>query len=192
MVQGRCQEKSYAPTALLLSVDKNGFYLYLDDTKAENVAAQTTIIRVLLEHGANPNFSDEHGFSPLWHALNFDEPQIDLLLIQHGAKLNGLFVDALCSVNDIRVLQAMLDRGANVNEVSLRGMTALIYASNMHSVSKVKFLLAHNANVTMKDVDGYSALNYAMHSNYEHYMGEPPSPDNPELVIHLLRQAGAR
>ena len=43
------------------------------------------IIEILLSHGANPNFKDSKGITPLEFAKKLTNPDIYNLLIYHGA-----------------------------------------------------------------------------------------------------------
>ena len=137
-----------------------------------------------------PTFSTPNGQSPLSWTLTSELPESSLLLIQHGAKLDeradgkpfSLFVIAAAPGLGPRILQAMLDRGADINAQDTGGQTALMFATVTKDVTTVRFLLSHHANVTMKDFDGRTALDLAQ-----------SAPDLPETkqILHMLQQAGA-
>jgi ankyrin repeat protein len=58
-------------------------------------------------------------------------------------------------------VNALLEKGANVNEKDADGRTALMYASFEGYNPVVKILLSHNANVNAQDINGRSALMFA-------------------------------
>jgi len=155
----------------------------------------TRIVRALLEHGANPNVAGEEGFSPLSYGIVPGRTEIALLLLKHGAKMvqisNGkkeeLFAQAAAEDNDTRVLQAMLDRGADINARDEIGMTALMYAIDGGSVAAVRFLLAHHANVGIKDNTHRTPFDHARDIVLDDSLHTAR-----KQIIHLLRQAGAR
>ena len=112
--------------------------------------------------------------------------------MQHGAKIvvieagkpYPLIVEAAARGADATILQAMLDRGADVNAQDADGMTALMQTGVRGKSSNARLLLAHHANVAKKDRNGHTALWYATNN-------ESGSPDSREQTIQLLRQAGA-
>jgi len=90
---------------------------------------------LLLAAGANPNIANKpYGISPLISATR-----------------NGF----------VTLVNALIEKGANVNAVSMDGRTALIEAAEMgHSVIG-EILLAAGANIDNPDGDGRTALNWA-------------------------------
>ncbi len=166
------------------------------------------VARALLEHGADPNVTNEQDTPPLAHALGRHQDETALLLIQHGAKMVevltmsedyrlpmkqrrkwgelSLFGQAGLFHAGPRVLEAMLDKGADINAPDSNGDTVLMNAAVSGAISSVRLLLSHHANVTVKDLHGRSALSYALY-----YARTHPSP-TANQIIQLLRQAGAR
>ena len=178
--------KAFLPTALQVTFanhrrDANGSY-----------PSDTRILRALLEHGANPNVLDQDEISPLSYALLHGPSEYALLLIQHGSKLvlpwqgklEPQFADAAETTSDLRIFQAMLDRGADINaQEDGDGSTALMSAARYKQLDLVRFLLAHHAKVMIKDASGETALDYAR-------LG-PTWPSEAKQIIQALRQAGA-
>ena len=156
-----------------------------------NKSPDIHLVQALLEHRADPNVSSAHMYPLLIFALNNRRTDIALLLIRHGEKVdavwNGepwpLLVDAAESGSP-RVLQVMLDKGTNINvQDTVYGATALMMAAEMKDAASVEFLLAHHANVTIKDFDGHTALYYAQ---------QLPVSAHDWQITKLLRQAGAK
>jgi uncharacterized protein len=91
--------------------------------------------RFLLAKGANPGIADRQGMTPLMHAT--------LLGFAEGA-------------------DALLERGAGVDQTNSRGETALILAVQRRDTAMVRMLIARKANPDRSDhVAGMSARDYA-------------------------------
>ena len=146
---------------------------------------------------------DRQGSSPLGHALGFPVTDLALSLIQHGAKLvdkvgdspRSLFVTAAAFDADPSVLQAMLDKGADINAQVIWAKTALVYSAWYANVSSVAFLLSYHANVALGDTNGETALDQVLHPVISvFYFAHPGTidSDHSRQILHLLRKAGAR
>ena len=113
---------------------------------------------------------------------------------------------------DVTEVQALLDRGANVNEKTESGVTALMTAAGMNHLEVVQLLVNRRADVNARSPGGYTALMSAAlngHAEVVKVLLEKgaevnakdisgrtalkyaESKDHKE-VIELLKQAGAR
>ena len=202
-IRRRSKRSNNAPTALLLAMP-----LTEQKTKSLSLPAGTTVMwidwyhhrtdpaiaRALLEHGSDPNVFARDGTSPLLDAFIEEEGKdeadaISILMIQHGARLDTLFSDYLMPAfimaawdDKVHALEAMLDRDVNINCRDVEGQTALMSAVYHNDVSMVRFLLAHHADVSIKDPDGKTALQCT----------DPFISPEARQIIRMLRQAGAR
>ena len=96
----------------------------------------TGVIKVLLQHGANPNVTSIHPGhpTPLQQAvMNFD----------------------------VESIKALLDRGANINTPDDFGRTPFLLAVSATDSDTVKLLIDHGADVRDRTRDGSSALTLA-------------------------------
>jgi uncharacterized protein len=94
-----------------------------------------TWTRFLLAKGANPGIGDRQGMTPLMHAT--------LLGFAEGA-------------------EALLEKGAQVDQANSRGETALIIAVQRRDAAMVRMLVARKANPDRADhIAGMSARDYA-------------------------------
>ncbi len=84
--------------------------------------------------------ADIHGFSPL------------LIATYHG---------------HARLVEYLVENGADVDRQEKRGWTSLMYASYYNYKEIAKILLKHNASVTMKNSEGKNALDYAEERYHE-------------------------
>jgi ankyrin repeat protein len=106
---------------------------------------QLDCVRILLQHGADPNRGREaSGETPLHHALTKNEssrgPLVKLLL-DHGADPNAKTIPGVVSYNFWR-------------DVRTRGETPLHRAAAYASAETIDHLLTAGANSTLRDMNG--------------------------------------
>lgn len=99
------------------------------------------LVSLLLSHGADPNISTIFGTTPLMYAVE------------------------KC---DTETVFQLLHEGALVNEIDfLFGETALMIAAEHGSKDVVKLLIDHKAQLDIKDKEGLSALDRAIHKGHK-------------------------
>lgn len=98
---------------------------------ATNGKGKPQDIPFLIEAGADVNYADQHGRTPLWHSAAYGYDNCARILI--GAR-------------------------ADVNHQSAAGMTALWTAANLAQLSCVRVLIEARANVHLADWRGDTAL----------------------------------
>jgi ankyrin repeat protein len=121
-------------------VDVNARFGGDGETALHRAAARghLSTVRLLVDHGANVNAVDEEGATPL------------LAATYRGHK---------------DVVAFLLSKGASVNAQEKRhGFTPLIQAVARSNEDLVKILLDHHADVSLRTVDGRTALDWAQAS----------------------------
>lgn len=129
---------------------------------------QPRVISMLLnDFGADIN-RDQDGHTPLISALRWEKHHIADLLIDHGADLSigghdgYTLLHYACEAGHVRLVQALLDRGANPNAVEeLHDETPLHLASYGDHTEAVTILIQHGADPAMKTIMGVSPYDYA-------------------------------
>jgi len=140
------------------------------------------LVKLLLAHGADPKLYQADNQTPIMAALG-----------GRGVFGGGGAVDPRKAVEVIRILH---DAGTDVNVMAIqhhllrtRGGTALHYAVRAGSKEAIKLLISWGIDVNAKDLDGLTALDYAMGRGYVPFLQQrqPPRLD----LAKLLRSEGA-
>ncbi len=140
------------------------------------------LVKLLLAHGADPKLYQADDQTPMMAALG-----------GRGGFGGGGAVNPRAAIAVLRVLHKA---GTDVNVMSIqhhllrtRGGTALHFAVRADSAPAVRLLLAWGVDVNAKDMDGLTALDYAMGRGYVPFLQQrkPPQP----AIAKLLRQGGA-
>lgn len=138
----------------------------------------TKIIKNLLANGADPNYEDERGFTPLGIGADVIWPETIKLLYSYGADINKFTTDYYCSipctplyaaamVGSKSVLKCLIALGADINKIHVNsGVTPLSVAAKYGYTDIVKYLLKIGANIHIKDRFGNTALDWA--HKYKH------------------------
>eukprot|EP00833_Pecoramyces_ruminatium_P003924 jgi/Orpsp1_1/1177956/evm.model.c7180000063514.1 len=80
-----------------------------------------TILKILLDHGFNPNITNERGYTPLTIACQNNNETIVKYLLDYGANTNMIDdngdcpLNIACQNNNETIVKYLLDHGANTN-----------------------------------------------------------------------------
>jgi quinoprotein dehydrogenase-associated probable ABC transporter substrate-binding protein len=139
-------------------------------------------IKVLLEHGADIEKPGPQGFRALPLAIADDNYEAAKALIEAGAKVNEpsgaegltpLMVAAAqtapaegamflpSSTRPIDIAKSLIERGANVNARSTKGVTALMIAATHNNPPMIGLLMESGADASLKDDQGQTATDVA-------------------------------
>jgi ankyrin repeat protein len=112
-----------------------------------SLAADVTVMKLLLKHGADPSIPTFAGTTPLMAA----------------AGVNWVYDQTFDEGPEKRLeaVKMCFDLGMDVNAVNSMGITALMGAANRGSDDIIRFLAEKGAKVDWKDKEGRSALTWA-------------------------------
>jgi ankyrin repeat protein len=130
-------------------------------------------LRLLLDHGADPNLAAKNGTTALMFASG----------LGYGT---GTFAnDYATEAELLESVKVLIAAGADVNAVNETGQTPLHFAAHA-SDDIVKFLAAHGARLDVKDQQGRTPVEMALGIGLHGHAGGPPTVR--EGTANLLRQ----
>ena len=104
---------------------------------------EKSVVRLLLDSGADPNLPDDKGRTPL--IANSRDLDVAKMLIAHGANVNAREKDgftALMNASSVDLTRLLLQQGANPFAKTDRGQTALDWAKQMNDKERAALLEA--------------------------------------------------
>jgi ankyrin repeat protein len=111
------------------------------------LSGDVTVMRLLLEHGADPNLATQAGTTPLMAASG-----VNWVVAQTYTESPQSLLDAI---------ELCLEHGADVNATNSMGLTALLGAANRGANDIIRLLAANGARLDVVDKEGRSALRWA-------------------------------
>jgi ankyrin repeat protein len=178
-----------------------------------------TIVKLLLERGANPNMqlffkpanlsgaTNARGTTPLVRAANNGDLEVVKLLLEHGADATLYMADRQTPIHAVlagrsseqqalELIRVLHKAGADVNVVALvnheeeiRGGTALHYAVRKRYKEVIKLLASDGIDLNATDQDGLTALDYTQSRGFMPFMALQTPVYKEEAA--LLRELGA-
>lgn len=111
------------------------------------LSGDVTLMRLLLEHGADPNLPTSDGATPLMAAAG-----VNWVVAQTFSRSDSEFLEAarLC-----------LEHGADVNAVNSQGFAAVHGAANRGFDAMIRLLANHGARLDVKDKQGRTPMTFA-------------------------------
>lgn len=128
-------------------------------------------INALISHNANVSKDSNNGMTALACAASAGKTEAIITLVNHGhADVNYInnepsfwgesFTALMIAAENghANAISALIDCGANVNQVNSAGQTALMKAAEHGRVEAIKTLIDHDANVNQVDKSGQTAF----------------------------------
>jgi ankyrin repeat protein len=174
-VNARTREWPYSRTSFtsdLSWVDMTGQTPFLRAA----LAGDTTTMRLLLAHGADPDIATFEGTTPLMAASG-----VNWTVAQTYTESPQALIDAI---------QICLELGADVNAVNSMGVTAMIGAANRGSNDVIRLLYSKGARIDVVDKQGRSPARWA-EGVFLATTGAESKPETIALLQELAKEGPA-
>jgi ankyrin repeat protein len=178
-----------------------------------------TIVRMLLDRGANPNMqlffrpanvrgsTNTRGATPLIRAANNGDLELVQLLLETGADATIYMADRQTPIHAVlagrsseqqalELIRIFYEAGTDIDSIALvnhreeiRGGTALHYAVRKRYKEVIKELASLGMDLNAKDQDGLTALDYTQSRGFMPFMALQTPLFEEEAA--LLRELGA-
>ncbi|MEG7523874.1 MAG: ankyrin repeat domain-containing protein [Chromatiales bacterium] len=166
---------SLASKVELNTIDKNGNApLHIASKNGHN-----TIVKILIDKGADANLTNKNGDTPLNWALIKGNEDIAEFIIGKGADINGVNKHANPPLHKAlefkrrNIAELIINKGADVNAVDRNGKTALLWASMQGFEDIVKLVIQEGADLNASDKYGNTPVHMALkggHKNIENLL----------------------
>jgi ankyrin repeat protein len=203
-------------TAVRLSSSQDGGRASIDPL---NSLTAMNVIRLLLEHGANPNMqlffkpanvrgsTNTRGSTPLIRAAGDGNRELVELLLEHGADPTLYMADRQTPIHAVlagrmpehqalELIELLHDAGTDINVIALvnhreevRGGTALHFAVRRRFPEAIRALAQWGIDMNAKDQDGLTALDYTQSRGFMPFLATQTPLYEAEAA--LLRELGA-
>src|SRR5881296_1498316 len=126
-----------------------------------------TLLRTLLDSGADVNAAQADGTTALHWAVYNDDAETAALLVKRGANVNAANrygvppLSLACTNGNADMVKLLLDAGADANASLPGGETVLMTAARAGNLEAVKALLARGANSNAREQLDQTALMWA-------------------------------
>lgn len=124
------------------------------------------LVQFLIAHGADVR--GDAAYVPMFNAISGHSPTITRLLLNAGASPNAtdtqgvpLIVAAASTPRNTAIVEMLLEYGANIDESTASGNTALLTAVMSGLLATVKVLVDRGADINLADSNGISAFHEA-------------------------------
>ena len=123
--------------------------------------------KYLLEHGADPDYKNERGFTALFYAAIGGNAELLQLYIDHGADVQpavdgGIVpLHSAASYGRTEVARILIENGAKVEAKTEYDQTPLSWALNANSIGVAKLLIEHGAKINSRDQRNSTPLHNA-------------------------------
>ncbi|KJK61914.1 Ankyrin repeats 3 copy [Aspergillus parasiticus SU-1] len=131
-----------------------------------------TIVRTLLEQGADVAMADIDGWTPIYTASRNGHTEVARLLIEFGANVNipdnsrTTPVNLACGRGHVELVKLLLKHNADINTADIYGWTPINSAAYCGYTKIVELLFQHGADITIATNDGITPLHIAIYNGH--------------------------
>ena len=136
--------------------------------------APIDVLHHMIDNGADINALDYSNWTPLFRAIENDQTELALLLIESGTEVNNDFKPYATSPllasasykGNIKVMKKLIENGVLVNFQYTTNRSALSNAAFGNQDEAIQLLLDNGANINIKKSSGETPLHIAVSQGY--------------------------
>lgn len=142
-----------------------------------------SIVKLLIENGADVNIKDSGGWFPIFYAsstgkrINFP---LEICFLKWCYLKNRKI--SLIHLGQLSVLELLIQNGADLNVRNKHGQTALHISTKYYLKKVVELLIQNGANPNLKQTEGYAPI---------HDAASYPIGSNGADILNILIEYGA-
>ncbi|ASM40263.1 ankyrin repeat domain-containing protein [Campylobacter sp. RM12327] len=123
-------------------------------------------IKFLLKNGADINYKNTFGKTPIFYTVGFNDLNTTKFLVQNGADINATYIskNEKFAINS-NIGMVTLPFYQNLCDLEHTSRTLFMHAAQHSNVEMLKFLMQSGADINAVDDLGYNALDYAKLGN---------------------------
>ncbi len=187
----------------------NSFTVDIDNQflNAVKIGNMKNIMKLLFD-GADINYMNNLGVTPLTYVINTRKTEMVKFLLENNADVNKKVKDGntalhiACNyspgydpekvvsegkiVDDIEIVQLLLDHGADMNIKNDNGMTPYLLASKNCKINKIKFFVEKKVDINQIDKEGYNTIMLFIMNCYERFTSSS-SDEIISLISYLYK-----
>lgn len=121
------------------------------------------ITKLLIEHGADPNYTQQNGESALADAANRGSVELTKYLLDNGANpnLKKPFGTPLAFADGVAVMRVLLEHGADPNIPDSDGDLPIIGSIDSNRMGEIALLIEYGTDMSHKNRRGETPLDHA-------------------------------
>ena len=147
-------------------------------------------VKILLESGIDPEDKDVFGTTALTYAQRSGVKEIAALISgdSNAVKTGGMTLSEAVLKKDTEAIEALIEQGNDINELSETGRTPLMLACEYPSLEIIRLLISKGADINYKSGEtGCTATCYLLSKAISNLGKGVAGGQDPKLIIRILQ-----
>ncbi len=138
-------------------------------------------MRLAIKLGADPDFADPNGDSPVVFATGANDDELLLILLEGGGNANAVDSDGLPAIfaavaeERIEQIKMLMRFGADINLTDRSNRNSAVYGADLNRYEMVHYLIEQGADHDLRD-SGESSIAWQIHNGLSKKLLSPEYP----------------